>query len=192
MAVSRDLVNWDRPSRTPLIAIGRLDGWDASYHTCAATAIRFGDEIRLYYGGSNYTHGSPCLYRSHFEDGAPTGRGTRQTSSIGLVTWKLDRFVSADGPAEGGVLTTIPIRFSGKRLEINAATKPGGQITVQICDAAGKPLTDYPSSEPFRGDDLRHIVHFRGQSDVSAFAGKPVVLQFRLNSAELYSFAFRN
>jgi hypothetical protein len=191
LAVSRDLINWERPFRTPVIAIGELDRWDASYHTCTASAIRYGDEIRLYYGGANYTHGSPCLYRTHFDDGTPTGRQTKQTASIGLVTWKLDRFVSADGPADGGVLTTVPVKFTGKRLEINAATKPGGSVVVELCDAAGKPLPGF-SSDPFSGDNLRHVVTFQGRSDVAHLAGKPVVLRLHLKNAEFYSFAFRD
>lgn len=191
LAVSRDLVNWERPFRTPVVPIGEPDCWDA-YQTCAASAIRVGDEIRLYYAGANYTHGSPCLYRTQYEDGKSTGRKTKQTSSIGLVTWKLDRFVSVDGPAEGGFLTTVPIKFSGKRLEINAATKPGGSVVVEICDAAGKPLAGCASSEPFSGDDLRKVVTFQGKTGVSALAGKPITLRFHLRSAELYSFAFRD
>ena len=192
LAVSRDLVNWERPFRTPLVAIGELDRWDASYHTCAASALRFGDEIRLYYSGANYTHGSPCLYRTQFDDGKSTGRQTKQTAAIGLVTWKLDRFVSADAPAEGGVLTTIPIKFTGKRLEINAAVKSAGNVGVEICDAAGIPLPGYASSDPFGGDEVRHVVTFEGKSDVGALADKPVVLRLYLKNAELYSFAFRD
>jgi hypothetical protein len=191
LAVSRDLVHWERPFRTPVIAIGEVDRWDASYHTCAASAIRYGDEIRLYYAGANYTHGSPCLYSTQYEDGTPTGRQTKQTSSIGLVTWKLDRFVSVDGPAEGGVLTTVPVTFSGKRLEINAATKAAGSVVVEICDAAGKPLPGF-TSDPFSGDNLRHVVTFQGRSDVAGLAGKPIVLRLHLSSAEFYSFAFRD
>ena len=100
-----------------------LTEWDCSYQTTAAHAIRVGDEIRLYYGGANYTHGTPALIVPEL-DGKPTPRGTRYGSSIGLVTWPLDRFVSVDASVEGGTLTTVPFRFSGDRLVINAATKP--------------------------------------------------------------------
>ena len=191
LAVSRDLIHWERPFRTPIIEIGQLDQWDASYHTTAATALRVKDEIRLYYSGANYTHGSPPVYREKFEDGRPTGRKTRYSAAIGLVTWPLDRFVSADAGSDGGVLTTIPVRHRGDRLEINAATKPGGRIVVELLDAGGRSLEGFPPSEPFTGDDLRHVVRFGGQTDVSALRGKSLVLRFRMKSAELYSFAFR-
>ena len=191
LAVSRDLVHWPRPFRTPVIAMGEdLTEWDCAYQTTAARAIRVGDEIRLYYGGANYTHGTPALIVPEI-DGKPTGRGTRYGSAIGLATWPLDRFVSVDASAEGGMLTTVPFRFSGDRLVINAAAKPPGHITVELCDAAGRRLPDFPLSRPFSGDALRHTVSFGGETDVSTLTGQPVSLKFHLKSASLYSFAFR-
>jgi hypothetical protein len=190
LGVSRDLYNWQRPFRTPVIEIGRLDQWDASYQSTASQAIRVGDEIRLYYSGGNYTHGTTGQY-VYTEDGKYIGIDEKCTGSIGLVTWKLDRFVSADGPAEGGTLTTVPMVFSGNRLVINAATKPGGKITVEILDAGGRPLEGFPQSEPFSGDDLRHEVQFKGKENLAELKGRPVTLKFDLHDASLYSFAFR-
>ena len=183
LAVSRDLVHWERPFRVPCVPRGRIAEWDCGFFTCAAEAIRVGDEIRLYYGSSNYTHGTPCLYRAE-----GTGRHTRFNASIGLATWKLDRFVSVDAPAAGGALTTVPIVFSGKRLELNAATKKDGSVVVEILDMAGRVLA---RSRAFTGDDLRHTATWTRKVDIGAMGGKPVALRFRLKSAELYSFAFR-
>jgi hypothetical protein len=191
LAVSRDLVHWQRPFRTPVIAIGEdLTEWDCSYHTTAAQAIRVGDEIWLYYGGANYTHGTPALNLPKQYDKS-NGRGGRFGSAIGLVTWPLDRFVSVDASAEGGTLTTVPFEFSGDRLVINVATQSQGHVVVELCDAIGRRLPDYPPSRPFSGDDLRHTVSFDSTADVSALAGSPVSLKFHLKSASLYSFAFR-
>ena len=191
LAVSRDLVHWERPFRTPVIAIGDdLAEWDCSYQTTAAKAIRVGDEIRLYYGGANYTHGTPALIVPEL-DGKPTARGSRYGSAIGLVTWPLDRFVSVDASVEGGTLTTVPFRFSGDRLVINAATKSKGHVAIELCDAAGRRLPDFKRSHPFSGDALRHTVSFGSNADVSALAGQIVSLKFHLKSASLYSFAFR-
>jgi len=191
LAVSRNLVDWDRPFRTPVIPINRSGAWDESYQQTAAQAIRVGDEIRLYYCGANYTHGTPVLYRTNFEDGTSTGRRTKYSSAIGLVTWPLDRFVSVDGPAAGGTLTTVPVTHNGARLEINAHVQPGGSLTVELLDAAGRPRDGWKPSNPVTGDNLRHTVTFGGSADVSRLAGQPLVLRFKLNSAELYSFAFR-
>jgi hypothetical protein len=188
LAVSRDLEQWDRPFRTPCVERGKLGTWDCGFFEAAAQAIRVGDEVWLYYHGGNYTHGSPCLYAEKDVGGKDTGRKTKFTGSIGLATWKLDRFVSADAPAEGGKLTTVPIVFAGQRLEINATTKPGGSVTVEVLDLAGKVLA---RSQSFSGDEIRHRVVWQDDASLSNLAGKPIVLKFHLKSAELYSFAFR-
>jgi hypothetical protein len=187
LAVSRDLEHWERPFRVPCVPRGKIGEWDCGFFCTQSRALRVGDEVWLYYVGSNYTHGTPCLYRE-----ANTGRGTKYTGSIGLAIWQLDRFVSVDAPAEGGSLVTVPIVFAGNRLEINARTTPKGTITVALCDAAGKPLAGFERSDPVRGDNLRHVVTWDGKKDVAAYVGKPVVLRFDMRSAELFAFAFRN
>jgi hypothetical protein len=152
----------------------------------ASQAIDVGDEVWLYYGGANYTHGAPILY-----GGALDERGKKYRTAIGLATWPHDRFVSADAGAQGGTLTTVPLRFTGERLEINARTREGGEIRVELLDPAGRPLEGIAPSAAFTGDQLRHTVVFPGTANLSAFAGRPVCLRFKLRNAELYAFAFR-
>lgn len=187
LASTRDLETWERPFRTPIVPHGGPGEWDCGFLASQSRALRVGDEIRLYYDGANYTHGTPCIYR---EEG--TGRGTKYTCSIGLATWQLDRFVSVDGPAEAGTLTTVPVIFTGQRLEVNAdASGPDARLTVELLDAAGRPLAGFTASDPIITDSLRHTVKWDGRSDVSTLAGKPVVLRFTLRLASLFSFAFR-
>jgi hypothetical protein len=118
-------------------------------------------------------------------------KGTKYVRGHGLAIWKLDRFVSVDAPAEGGTLTTVPIVFTGQRLELNAATQPGGSITVEILNAADQPIAGFGKSEPFQGDALRHVVVFGADASVSSLAGRPILLRFHLKNAQLYGFAFR-
>jgi len=192
MAVSRNLVDWDRPFRTPIIPHGRKGTWDVSYQQTSSHAIRVGDEIRLYYCGANYTHGTPAIYTTKLEDGTDTGRKTRYTSSIGLVTWPLDRFVSADAALSGGTLTTVPVRFSGKKLEINADVSPQGSLIVELLDAAGRPIPGVLPSITLLGDNLRHNVIFPNNVNLNELSGQTVSLRFSLRDARLYSFAFRD
>jgi len=186
-AFSRDLETWARPYRTPAIATGKPGEWDSGMILAASAAIDVGDEVWLYYGGTNYTHGAPILYDPSFP-----GRGSKFTTAIGLATWTRDRFASADGPRDGGTLTTVPMRFAGDRLEINTKTKARGEVRVEILDPAGRPLDGYDLSEPIAGDHLRHAVVFPGKPDLTALAGKPICLRFHLRDAELYAFAFRS
>jgi hypothetical protein len=184
LAVSRELNHWQRPFRVPVIPRGNLGDWECGIQITASRALRVGDEIWLYYSGANYTHGTPVLYRKD-----DPGRKGKYTSSIGLAKWKLDRFVSADGLSKGGTLTTVPVSYSGRRLEINADIRNGGEARVELLDAAGRPLA---ISRPLHGDDLRHAVRWPAENVVSAWRGKPVSLRFHLREAALFSFAFRD
>jgi len=187
LATSRDLVKWERPFRTPIVELGPKGSWDEGVIVTSSSAIEVGDEVRLYYGGANYTHGTPALYKTE-----NTGRHTRYTCSIGLVSWKRDRFVSVDAGRDQGVLTTVPVRFSGKQLQLNASAKDDGEIVVEVCDPSGRPIPGFEKSNPIQGDDLRHQVTFPGQKDVSEFAGQPVVIKFHLKNASLFSYRFHD
>lgn len=187
LGVSRDLKNWHRPFRVPCLENGALGEWDCGLITTPSQAMRVDDEVWLYYGGANYTHGTPALY---VKSGA--GQGTKYTGSIGLAKWKLDRFVSVDSPAEGGSLTTVPIIFSGSHLEINANIKPKGDITVHILDAAGMPIHGWRPARALHGDNLRHKVLWPDGMSLASLKSRPVTLRFDMTDAELYSFAFRD
>ena len=180
LAVSRGLETWSRPFRTPVVPLGEAGDWDGGMILSTSYAIDVGDEVWLYYGGANATHGAPV------DGGAKTS-----TTAIALATWQRDRFVSADASAAGGTLLTVPLRFAGSRLEINAATKDAGQIRVEVVDAAGRPLEGGVMSEPIVGNSLRHAVVFPGTTNLARLGGRPVCLRFHLRNAELYAFAFR-
>jgi hypothetical protein len=83
------------------------------------------------------------------------------------------------------------MRFAGQRLELNAVTKVGGEIRVEVLDAGGKPLDGIEKSIAITGDNLRHAVTFTGKTTLASLAGQPVSLRFHLRNAELYAFAFR-
>jgi len=183
LAVTRDLKTWSRPFRVPCLAMGKPGAWDEGLVVTQSRALRVGDEIWLYYGGANYTHGTPCLYRD-------IGRKTRYTGSIGLAKWKLDRFVSADGMSAESTLQTVPVTFSGDRLELNAAVLRSGRLTVEPLDAGMRPIEGFGPSEPVQGANLRAVVKWK-RGSIASLKGKPVALRFRLNGAQLFSFAFR-
>lgn len=136
---------------------------------------------------SNTTHGQRA---PRAEEKSPVKK--RYPTSIGLARWKLDRFVSADGSAGGGTLTTVPVTHSGTRLEINARARGRGWLTVEFEDASGRPIEGLRPSDAFRGDDIRATMTWKGKADVPArLQNRPVRLKFRLHDCELYSFAFR-
>jgi hypothetical protein len=188
LGASRDLVTWERHFRTPCIPLGAEGEWDSGMIIAQACGFRFGDEVRLYYGASNNTHGLPVSRRA--EEKSPGKK--RYSTCIGMARWKLDRFVSADGFADGGTLTTVPITHSGARLEINARTRGRGWLSVEFEDAAGRPIEGLRPSDAFRGDEIRRTITWKGEAAIPArLRSRPVRLKFRLHDCELYSFAFR-
>lgn len=186
LAVSRDLEHFERPYRTPAIEPGQPSNWDSGIFSTAAYAFDHQDEVWLYYSSANLTHGAPRWF------GVKNKNEPDHESGIGLVKWRKDRFVSADGPKEGATLTTVPVHFSGQRLEINAKVQPQGKIVVELLGMDLRQLATWPASAPIHGDDLRHIVTFGNKTNVADLAGKPLVLRFHLHDAQLFSFAFRD
>lgn len=191
-AVSRELQHWERPFRQPVIPRGKVgksyadSAWDSCWFNNVGPGIEVDDEVWVYYSAANTPHAHPATFGGG--GASRSDRGKIYFSGIGLATWKRDRFVSVDATPTGGTLTTVPVVFQGSRLELNAATRPGGEVVVELVDKAGKLLRH---SKPFSGDALRHRVQWESPLDLARLAGTQISLQFRMKSAELYAFAFR-
>jgi hypothetical protein len=125
--------------------------------------LRLGDELVFYYGASSW--------------GKNHARGKRVTGG-GLFRARLrpEGFVSVDA----GTLTTRPLAFPGRDLEVNAV----GPVTVEVLDAGGRSL----GTARLQGDSLRHPVRFAGKSLRDA-AGGTGRLRFTVaDGGKLYAF----
>ena len=90
---------------------------------------------------------------------------------------------------EGGRrLTTIPIVYRGSRLELNAATRPGGSIIVELLSAAGERLA---RSRTVSGDGLRQAIVWENDIDLLRGRASRWCCVSELRDAQLFSFAFR-
>ena len=192
---SRDLVHWERVGdRRPFIPLGAAGSYDAGMIYTINRPIIVGDEIRIYYSGSECGHGHPNYWSTETDRFPQITQAIKQTSlhtaeTINLATLRLDGWVSVDAGAEEGVLTSRPLRFEGRQLVLNVVAK--GRASVEILDDAGTTIKGFRADDcdSFSGDAIRHVVRWRGSSDVSELTGKPVRLRFRLRDAKLYSFA---
>ncbi|TFG50753.1 MAG: hypothetical protein E4H40_00625, partial [Candidatus Brocadiia bacterium] len=105
---------------------------------------------------------------------------------------RLDGFVSIDAGESTGALITRPFVFKGGELTINANVK--GSMKVAILNLAGRELhgfnmglADAPKGDvrgyglgqcdPIKGDSVRHVVKWKGSSDVSNLEGETVRLR---------------
>jgi len=190
LMTSRDGLHWQRPSRQPIIPSGEPgSNWEGGvYAGCGLASLQPG-EWSLVIGPTHYTHNQP-----HHSRGQPSARPNR--GCLCRAIWRQDGFTSLEAQTEGRC-ATVPITFTGKRLEVNAWTRFGGEIRVELAASdeqmgpgetvAGHAFED---CDPISGDALKHTVTWRGESDLSAWAGKPMRLRFWLRRARLHAIQF--
>ena len=145
--------------------------------------IRRGDEI-WQYGTIRFTEHGGALYAGVEHDGSGFDRLLR-------LTQRLDGFVSLDAGDATGSATTRLLTFSGDRLELNVAAK--GSVRVALLDAGGRAIPGFAleDCDPIRADSVRHRVSWKGSTDVSRLAGRPVQLQLELRDAKLFALQFQ-
>lgn len=106
------------------------------------------------------------------------------------------------GAAQQEILTK-PLTFTGRTLHLNVQTTAAGSVYVEVLTPAEEPLT--PPSVEIYGNSIDRPVHFVAacdtamaqnpddnttEIDLSAYAGQPVRLRFKLREAKLYSMWF--
>jgi hypothetical protein len=186
LAVSHDGVRWERPSREPYFPTGLADEWDRWYAVMAPGIVRRGNYLYQYYVSTARTHDSVVL-RPEYDHSAP------QLGGVGVVRQRLDGFVSADADHRGGWLKTPLVTFRGNRLRLNIDTGAMGAAFVELRDADDKPIPGYTldDCEEIGGNFIDQCVYWKGRSDVSSLAGRPVRVYIRLTRGKLYALQFR-
>jgi hypothetical protein len=93
------------------------------------------------------------------------------------------------------------VNFEGDRTSIRSRSRPApeantaesfGKVLVEIEDCEGSAVPGFAGSDcdVLVGEETRHVVSWKGNSSLSALAGKPVRLKFHLQNAAIYSFQF--
>ena len=173
LGFSRDGYHWNRPDRRAFIAATRKEGdWDRGYvHTTTGVCVVLDEQLVFPY----------CA----FSGTAPSGaKGMYSGASVGLATLRRDGFASMDAGEKGGVLTTRPVKFSGRHLFVNVVTKEG-ELRVEVLGADDQVLA---TSKPLIGDTTKQRIEWSDGADLSAFSGKPVRFRFYLTHGQLFAF----
>lgn len=112
---------------------------------------------------------------------------------IERLVLRTDGFASLSAGWFGGEMTTHPLAFAGRELEINYRTGAAGSVRVEIQDANGKPVDGYALADcrEIVGDEVERVVAWKNGSDTGPLSGRPVRLRFALRDADLFSFRFR-
>ena len=123
---------------------------------------------------------------------ASEGGYTLQKSDIRRFTFRVDGFVAAVGGADGDILLTKPVRFSGDHLILNYdAATAGGTVRAQLVDLQENPIEGFTFDDcvPLTGDAIAEELVWTG-GDLNEIAGKNVKIMFELTNASLYSYMF--
>lgn len=180
LAVSRNGVNWTRFPAPAYLPIGNYDGRNLHQIYIAEGMVRRGDEIWQYFFGNEEYH-SPA---KRLKDGSAVYRAVQ----------RLDGFVSADAPYDKlGTIVTRPFTFTGRQLVLNIDTGAMGYAQVGIEDGEGRPIRGFEVENCvfINGNFPAHPVEWLGHgTDVTALAGRPVRLIFRMRGTSLYSLQF--
>ncbi len=186
LAVSRDGKEFKRlGGRRPFMGLGPEGRFDSRFVWAMPRPVRMGDELWIYYVGSNREHGP---------SGDLDTTAGEELSGIGRAVLRLDGFVSVSGGIDGGWFTTPPLRFRGDRLELNADAAGGGSVEVEMMDPDGHPIQGLSREEavPVTYNSVHLPVEWKGDRKLGSLAGQPVRVRFYLTNADLYAFQFRD
>jgi hypothetical protein len=183
LAVSRDGIQFRRAGgRKPFMSTGPAGRFDSKFVWAMPDPVRMGDELWIYYVGSNRDH-------DRYIDAAAGGK---HLTGISRAVLRLDGFVSADADYAGGEIITPLIKFSGKRLELNVDTSGGGSVIVELLDENDKPIPGFSKDDATaaNGNSVRMAVRWGERADVGALAGKAIRIRFHMCDCKLYAFQF--
>ena len=200
LAFSRDSIAWRLlGGRAPILTYGLPDSFD-SHCLYALTPLVVGDEIRVYYAAEDEAHPlarQDISLQTHAVSRAdvPLDEQSwlrRRRGYGGLATCRRDGFVSLDAGSAPAELVTKAFRCRGDRLVLNADASKG-ELRVELLDPSGSPIAGFQESDsdPLEQDSPRHVVTWRGRSDLSALEGKVLRIRIVMNNARLFSFGIQ-
>ena len=193
LVFSRDGVSWRHPEpRQPFIA--SIYPSNKTWSSCASNGpVIMNEQMVFYFGGRWVSH--------HF-DSAQQGGG------IGFASLPLDRFCALEATTDG-LLETMPFKWPGGELVVNADTRPSftshpghtrGRLKVEILDGSAVEIPDWSRDQGAvfngnthsRGELKEGLIRWPGDRSLDQLKGTKLRLRFRLDYGRLYSFQSRD
>lgn len=182
LLTSRDGVNWKQsPGKQSFLRLGLSGKLRSKQIYTSPGFIKVEDELWNYCSGSNRNHsGQLDLHADQLKSGI-----FRNIS-------RLDGFISADTPYNGGWLKTPPIFFKGSKLYLNIDTSAGGSAKIEFQDLSGKPIKNFSikNCDTINGNSVEMPVSFDGKTNLNDLAEKPVQIYIETYDTKLYGFQF--
>lgn len=109
----------------------------------------------------------------------------RTPGRVRRFAYRVDGFVALRGGADGGQMTTRPLKFKGQQLLLNYVVNSGGTLTIETLDTTGSVIG---KSEPLSGDAVDAPVSWKQKPD---FSTGTIQLRFHMKNADVYSLRFK-
>lgn len=176
LAISSDSLNWSRVCPGEALIPRGAGSYPDGVYDCgcvyAAAPLLLGDEIWIYYGGSNGLH-------NNWREGC-----------LNLARLPRDRwagYIARDSQARAR-LWTRTLEMTQPELKLNAEIEPGGWIRAALLDADGAALSGF-GFDDFRAIDQGGVAcHLRwGERTLADLPTLPVQLAFVFRAAKLYA-----
>ncbi|MBI2190569.1 MAG: hypothetical protein HYU36_01125 [Planctomycetes bacterium] len=188
LAVSRDGMDWGRPSFDPIIPLGERDGLpETSLYVCP-------DLVTLKDGRWGLLYNSVAWPHNAGPDYLPEGRcGT----CYRWARWQPHRLAGVTAEAEGQ-FTIRPQPSQAGELRLNYKTEPGGWVRIELADRGGgyppseiRPWPGYSFAEcdALAGDELDRTVAWRGSPALPVSIGQRLAIRVRLYRATVFAVA---
>ena len=131
-----------------------------------ATPVFLNDEIRIYYGASDYLH-----------------FGWRN-GSLALATLRIDGFAGYEQKSSSslGIIKTKTVPYKGQDILINADVNDGGYIKVSVFDENGNEIS--------KANTVKRTMNNGKLKLTKTIKSKFVQLKFDIMNSKLYSFRF--
>lgn len=184
MMSSTDGRVWQWVPGGTVLDTGAFGSFDGGAIFASPNLVEFANgDLALPYNGYRFPHKYP-----RGDEGFPP--------TLGFAVWPKGRICALE--AEGlGEFTTVGFIPPGRHLRINAETRRGGSILVEVCvlnpgcvDLQALAGRGFGDCTPIIGDQFRHLVTWKGGDDLGVAAGQPVALRLRMNQASLYALEF--
>ncbi len=170
---SIDGIAWDQVPGSPVIVPGEPGEWDTEFLCGGKDLVPFdnGTKIAIPYAGTTFPHKYPRWPNVY------------DAWQQGWAWWPKDRLcaIAAD---QHGEFRTVQITPAGREMRLNFRAPRGGEVRVGIQGVRGRSVDD---CDPMHGDFIDRVVTWKGRADMGVPDGRPIVLHFKLRSAELFA-----
>lgn len=179
IASSPDGVLWDWVPGGTVLDTGEFQTVDGGCLFASPNLIELKNgDFALPYNGYRFPHKYP---RGH-ENFAP---------QLSYAIWPKGRMIALQAD-ELGEFATVGFVPPGNKLRINAVTRRGGSIRVEVCGLNRQPLPgrSFADCQPIIGDHFRSEISWKGEANLGMQPGEAIVLRFRLDQAKLFALDF--